>query len=170
MTVLKGGEALLEIRGENVAHAQAVAADLVRISGTDAFQRGSDLAFTGGCFQGGIHQFMGGEDQMGLLGNNNFFAGVDAHFGYVAAFLAECHGIQYDTVADDVLAALAEDAGGDAPDYETLAIEMQGVPGIGTALETGDGRISSGQDIYNLTFSFIAPLEAENDINFCHIC
>ena len=47
---------------------------------------------------------------------------------------------------------------------------MQGVSGIGTALETGDSRIASSQDIYNLTFTFIAPLEAENDINFCHIC
>ena len=43
---------------------------------------------------------------------------------------------------------------------------MQGMPGIGAALEPGDGRITSGQDIYNLTFTFIAPLEAENDINF----
>ena len=170
MSILQCGKALLEIRGEDVTHAQAVPAYFVCIGGTDSFQGRADFTLSGSRFLGGIHQFVGGEDQMGLLGNDNLLAGVDAHFGDVAAFLAECDGIQHDTVADDVLATFAENTGGNAPNHETFAVEMQGVSGIGTALETGDSRIASSQDIYNFTFTFIAPLEAENDINFCHIC
>ena len=46
---------------------------------------------------------------------------------------------------------------------------MELVSCISTALETCNYRIVASKDIYDLTFTFVAPLEAENYVKF-HIC
>jgi hypothetical protein len=38
--------------------------------------------------------------------------------------------------------------------------------GIGATLETSHGRITSGKDIHDLTFTFISPLETKDYVKF----
>ncbi len=48
-------------------------------------------------------------------------------------------------------------------------VEFQSVPGIGTPLESSHDIIFGRENIYNLTFPFVAPLQTEQYINFCHL-
>ena len=43
---------------------------------------------------------------------------------------------------------------------------MEGVPGIRTSLESRHCRIASGEDIDNLSFSLVSPLESEYHVKF----
>ena len=41
-----------------------------------------------------------------------------------------------------------------------VAVEFEGVAGVGTALETCYNIITGGEDIDDFAFAFVAPLEA----------
>lgn len=43
------------------------------------------------------------------------------------------------------------------------------MPGIGATLKAGHDLIMGGQHIDHLAFSFVAPLQTENDIDFFHL-
>ena len=51
---------------------------------------------------------------------------------------------------------------------EAVAVEHQGMPRIGPALETRDYFIIGSQDINDLAFAFVSPLESDHDIDFLH--
>ena len=92
--------------------------------------------------------------------------GGDTHVLEVQAFLAERDRVEDHAAADDIDGSFPENAGGDAADYEFPAFEMEGMSGVRTALEPGDGGVAGRKDIYDLAFAFIAPLESEYDIYF----
>ena len=52
-----------------------------------------------------------------------------------------------------------EDTAGDDVQHMLHAIELEGVAGIGTTLETGHHIIVRSEHVDNLTLAFIAPLE-----------
>ena len=53
-------------------------------------------------------------------------------------------------------------------EYEILISELERVSGIRTTLETRDNIIGRSENIHNLAFSLVAPLEPENHIYFLH--
>ena len=157
---------------EDIAYAQTIAGNLIGIGGTDAFAGGTYLvlAFLG--LIGGIEQTMGGHDEMGLLGD------MQALLQFMAAglerlgFLHEQVGSQYDTITDDIYLTTLEDARGNGAKHILLALELQRMTGIGTALKTSHHIILRGEHINYLTFSFVAPLQTQQDIYFSliHCC
>ena len=63
-----------------------------------------------------------------------------------------------DTVADEVDATWGEHTRRDVVQHEFLAFKLDGVSGIGTALEAADDVIVRGEGIDHLAFAFVAPL------------
>jgi hypothetical protein len=49
--------------------------------------------------------------------------------------------------------------------YVLGAIEGEGVAGIGATLETGYYVVGGGQDIDNLAFAFVSPLQSYQYVN-----
>ncbi len=47
-----------------------------------------------------------------------------------------------------------------------VAVELKGMSGVGTALETSHYIVFGGEDIDNLAFAFVAPLQAKKNIGF----
>ena len=81
-------------------------------------------------------------------------------------FVHEEVGSQHHTIADDIDLTTLKDTRGDRAQHVLLAFELQRVAGIGTALKTGNNIILRGQHIDHLAFSFIAPLQSQQDVNF----
>ena len=44
--------------------------------------------------------------------------------------------------------------------YDLFIADIQGMPGVGSALEAGNNVIFGREIVYDLSFSFISPLEA----------
>ena len=81
-------------------------------------------------------------------------------------FIHEEIGSQHHTIANDIDLTSLEDTRGDRAQHVLLAFELQRVAGIRTALKTGNNIILRGQHVDHLTFTFIAPLQSQQDINF----
>ena len=43
---------------------------------------------------------------------------------------------------------------------------MQGMPRVRATLEAGHGRITPGQNVHNLAFPLVSPLEAKDNVKF----
>ena len=166
VTSLEFGETFLEIGCQDVPYTETVAAYLVGVGRTYALKGGTDLALAGGSFIGGIQKPVGGKDEVGLLGNDDLPSWFYPHCTDIGTFLLEGHRVKHDSASDYVDGAFTENAGRDAPHDETLAFKMKRVPCIGTALEPGNGRITSCQDIHNLAFTLVSPLEAKDNVKF----
>ena len=82
------------------------------------------------------------------------------------SFLHEEYRIKHHTVADEVGFFVLEDAGGDGAEHIFLAVELQSVTGIGPSLETCHNVVARSEHIHNFTFTLVAPLEAEQNVNF----
>ena len=76
---------------------------------------------------------------------------------------------KHHTISNNVHLATLEDAGGDGTQHILLAFKFQRVTGIRSSLETGNHIVLRGQHIDHLTFSFVAPLQAQQDINFSFV-
>ena len=162
---------LLEVV-EDIAYTQTIAGNLIGIGGTNALAGGTYLvlAFLGliGC----IEQTVGGHDEMGLLGDMQALLELMAAGLESLGFLHEQVGSQYDTITDDIYFTALENARGNGAKHILLALELQRMTGIGTALKTSHHIILRGEHINYLTFSFVAPLQTQQDIYFSliHCC
>ena len=113
---------------------------------------------------------MGGQDEVRPAGEAQVRSGVDAGRQQLVDFTFENDGIDDHAVAHEVQRVGAEDAGGDGVEDVLLAVEDERVPGVGTALEASDDIVLWRQDVHDFSLPFIAPLEAEQNINFhCEI-
>src|SRR6185437_1684827 len=70
--------------------------------------------------------------------------------------------IQHDAVADDALAARAQNSAGNELQDKLPAADDDGVAGVVTAGITGDDVELFAEDVDDLAFAFVAPLGAEN--------
>ena len=93
--------------------------------------------------------------------------GIHTGFKELGDFALEDDRIDDDAIADDVLGAFAEHAARDGMKDVLLAVKNQRMPGVGSALEARDDVVLRGQDIHDfpLSFSLVAPLEAQKHIN-----
>jgi len=81
-------------------------------------------------------------------------------------FLAEYYRIQYYAVSDDILDITSEYTGRDLVKYVLDSIELKRVTSVGASLESCNYLIVRSNYVNNFTFSFIAPLKAQQNIYF----
>ena len=165
MAGLVGSILLFEVV-EDVTYAQTVAAHLVSIGRANALTGGAYLVLALLCLVGSVEYAVGGHDEMCLLRNVQALTQLMAAGLQCLCLLHEEVGGEHDAIADNVYLATLEDARGDGAKNILLTFKLQGVSSIGTALETGYHIILRGQHVDHLTFSFVAPLESQQDINF----
>ena len=164
MTLLAGFVEGREIGLQDVSHAKAVTAGLIGISGADALERGADLGLSHSAFAGGIQGAVGGQDQVGALGNEQLSAHIHSPSLDGGDFFHQDNGVYDHAVTDHIHRSLAEDAGRHGVEHEAVSVEHQRMAGVGTALETGYNLVRGRQDIYDLTFALVPPLEAEHNV------
>ena len=87
----------------------------------------------------------------------------------ILGLLHEEVGSEHYAIADDVNLTSLENARRDAAEYILLALKLESVACIRTALETCDHIILRGEDINNLALTFVAPLQSEQDVNFSFV-
>src|SRR5579871_396372 len=97
---------------------------------------------------------------MGTLCDIKVLPVIDAESRHGLAFPAQGHRVENYAVPDEVHRSLVKDAAGYLVEHDLLVLYVERMPGIGTALETGDHVIPRCEKIHDLSFSFIAPLEA----------
>ena len=156
--LLQAVVALAEVGTHEVADAQAFSRGLVGVGGTDAFQRGADLHLAEGLLVGGVQGTVGGEDQMGSVGDEQGLPQVEAGLLEALDLALQDVRVDDDAVADEVDAARGEHARRDVVQHELLAFKRDGVTGVGSALEACDDVIVRGEGIDDLAFAFVTPL------------
>ncbi len=87
---------------------------------------------------------MCGCDQMGLAGDIQAFFCRDIAFRERIQFFLHDKGIENDPVAYYAFCFIGEDPGGNSMENEFLLVKNNGVPGIGSALETGNNVVAGG--------------------------
>ena len=165
MASLMSGIFLFEVV-EDVTHAESIARDLIGIGRTNALTGGAYLVLTLLRLIGCIEQAMGGHDEVGLLGDMQAVLQLMTASLQCLGFLHEQVGSQDDTIAYDIRFVSLENTGGNGAKHIFLTFELQRMTGIRTSLEASHHIILGGEHINDLTFSFIAPLQAQQDINF----
>ena len=154
------------VSAQQVADAHAVAAHLVGIGRTDAFARGADLGAALGRFVSRIENAVGRQDQVGFLRNAELFGQVVAAGCERLGLLAEEDGVNDNAVADDVGFSALKYARRNRAEYVFLAVELQRVTGIGTALKTGDDLVGRRQHIHDFSLVIRITDGREQDLLF----
>ena len=151
---------------EDIAQTHAVACHFVGVGRADAFACGADFSGAFGSFVGCVEQAVCGQDKMSFLRELEGALEVDAALAEGLGFLHEKHGVKHHTVAYKIGFLVLEHARGYGAEHIFLAVEFKGVAGVGPTLKTGYHIVTRSEHIHYFTFSFVAPLEAEQNINF----
>ena len=154
---------------EDITYAQTVTADLISVGRTDALASSTHLVLALLRFIGSVEHTVSRHDEMRLLGD------MQTGMQVVTTGL-KCLGLVHEeirsehyAIADNVHLATLEDARGDRAQHILLAFKLQRMTCIRASLETGNHIVLRGQHIDHLTFSFVAPLQAQQDINFSFV-
>ena len=165
MSSLVSSILLLEVF-EDITYAKTSTAYLISISRTNTLTGGTYLVLALRSLNGCIEHTVSRHDEMRLLRN------VETAFEVMATLLQilslahkEVWSQDY-AVTDDIYLATLEDTRRDRTKNILLAFELESMTRIRTTLETSNDIILRGQNINHLTFSFIAPLQTEQDIYF----
>ncbi len=76
---------------------------------------------------------------------------------------AEAECVDYHTVAKQTPLSRVEDSRGNLVQNEFIVPDMDGVPGVGPTLVTGDHMHVLREDIDDLALPFVAPLATQHD-------
>ena len=158
----------LEIGAQQIAHAHAVAADLVGVGGTDALAGGADPVAALGSLVSGIEDSMRGKNEVRLLGDAELAGEIVAALGQLLGLGPEQDGIDDHTVADDIGLATLENPRRNRAQDVLLTVELKRMAGIGTALETRYDLVAGRQYIHDLALALVAPLQTEDHVDFFH--
>ena len=101
-----------------------------------SFAGGADFsgAFEG--FVGGVKATVRGQDEVGLLGDAQYFLKVYAALLQGFCLIGEEQGVQHYAGAYEICVLVLEDTGGNGTEYIFLALELKGVAGVGAALKS----------------------------------
>ena len=105
---------------------------------------------------------MMGEDDMGMVADQEVAANADAAGAKGFDLLEELFGIDDHAVGDDRLNAGPKHAGGQQGEFEGLAIDNDGMAGVGSAVETDHEVVLIGEQINDLALGLVAPLQADD--------
>ena len=153
---------VFEGRGEDVPHAEAVAAGLVHVGGADALEGGADLGLPLGGFAGGVQHPVRRQDEVCTLGDDQLAGDGARDLLDGGDLFHKDHRVDDHPVADHIDRPLPEDPGGNRVQHETVPVEDQGMSRVGTALEAGDHLVTGCEHIHDLAFALVPPLEAEH--------
>ena len=136
---------------------------LVGVGRADAAAGGADGVALGAGFASAILGLVVGHDHVRLVADAEVVGGDGEALGDELVDLGEeGFGVEDDAVADEVHDARAEDADGEQVGGVLLAVDANGVAGVGAAAVADDDLGLLGEEINDLALAFIAPLEAEN--------
>jgi len=143
-----------------VADAQAYAANFVGVRGADAFEGAADFGVATGFFADTVESAVARQDELGLLGDVEVLAPIHSPIGQLLQFAAEYYGVEDNAIAHYVEDVGVENATRHLVQDMLLAVEGEGVAGVGAALEASYCIVGGGEYINDFSFSFVAPLEA----------
>ena len=156
---------LLEVF-EDITYAKTSTAYLISISRANTLTSGTYLVLALRSLNGCIEHTVSRHDEMSLLRNVETALEVMATLLQILSLAHKEVWSQDYAVTDDVYLATLEDTRRDRTKNILLAFELESMTRIRTTLETSNDIILRGQNINHLTFSFIAPLQTEQDIYF----
>ncbi len=163
-------ETFAEVEFEDVAHAQTGTGYLVGVGRTDAFQRGAYFFVAFGLFVGGVEQTVCGQYQVRFLGDEQVFGGIHIFLPQSFNLAFEYNGVYQHSVAYDVFLVGMENSRGYYVQHVFYSVELEGVSGVGAALKTCNNIVVWRKHVNHFSFSFVAPLQAQQYINFTHKC
>ena len=148
----QGREARVEVRREEVAHAQAVAGDLPFIGGTDAPRGGADLAGAARLLPRLVEPGMAGKQDVRPVRDEQ--PAVGAHAGLVQTVQLGEEGVRRDdhAVAQDAEHPLVQDAGRYEVQREVPVAEAHGVPRVVPPLVAHHSFEGGTEEIDDLPF------------------
>ena len=152
------------VRQFNVTNTKTVAARFVHVGRSDALEGGANLVLSFGGLRSGIQQTVRRKNQVGFPRDDQALEAFGLHIQQLVNFLAEDDGVHDHAVANNVQRILVEDARGNRVQHVLDSVKLQGVSCIGAALKAGYHVVATGQYVHNFPFSFVPPLEAEQDV------
>ena len=150
------------LRVDEVADADAPAADLVFVRGTDASRRRADLALAAPRLAQHVELAVVRQDEMRLLADQQPIADVDAEPRQLFDLLEQRLRIDDDAVADHAQDTVVQDAGRDQVEDELLSVDVDRVAGVVPTLIARHDRKRRRHQIDDLAFAFVAPLRAQH--------
>ncbi len=153
--------ALSKARFKQIDHAQAAAMHFVLVGGTDAAAGGADLLPPRGALPGQLDHAMVGQDDLGAVGDEKLLIDVDPEIAKLADFFQKGHRVEHHSVTDDGAAVGPEHSARDQLKNELLPPDDDRMSRIVPSGVAGHDIKSSGEDVNDLPFAFIAPLGAE---------
>ena len=156
---------LLEVI-EDITYAKTRAAYLVGISRTDALTCGTYLILALRSLDGSIEHAVSRHNEMRLLRDEETALQVMTALLQVLSLTHEEVWSQDYAITDDIHLTTLEDTRRDRAKHVFFALELKSMTSIRTTLKTSNDIILRGQYINHLTFTFIAPLQTEQDIYF----
>ena len=151
---------------KNITNTQTIAAYLVSISRANALSCSTDLVLTLCCLNSAVEQTVGWKDKMSFLGNVQTLSKRMTTLSQVLCFLHEEIRSQDDAITDNIQLTTLEDTRRNTAQNILLTFKLKCMTCIRTALKACYYIIAWCKNVYNLTFTFIAPLQTEQDINF----
>ena len=164
--VLRLGDQLdpvAEIRTVHVAQPDGQrAAHLVAVAGSDAAHGGADRLAAGTLLvQEPIFLDVPGEDHVRPIAQDQVRIHLDAAAYESVDLGQQGGGIQHHAAGDHALDLGPEDAAGHQRELEGLAPADHGMPGVGAALVADHDIVPFGQEVDDLAFGLVAPLQAD---------
>ena len=154
---------------EYITYPQTVTAYFVSVCRTDSLTCRSHFVLTFLSLIGSIENTMRRHNQMGLLGDMQARMQIVSTGFKCLGFLHEEIGSQNYTITDNVNLSTLEDSRWNRTEHILLSFKFQCMASIRTTLETGNNIVLGSQNINYLTFSFVAPLQTEQDIYFTFV-
>src|SRR5204862_6935016 len=111
----------------------------------------------------GIEFTMVRKDQVRSFAQEKVATSFDTEFSQAFDFRHQPDGINHDVIADDARLMLAQDAGRYEVKDVFLAFDVDGMSGVIATLSPHDDIRRFGQDVYDLTLAFVAPLRAHQN-------
>ena len=96
---------------------------------------------------------------MSFLADKEILRSINTLLGNTLNLLTEDAGLDEHAVTDEVDFVLMKDTTGDDMQHMLEAVELEGVAGIGAALEAGHHIIARSQHVDYLALALVAPLE-----------
>src|SRR5574344_1132225 len=165
MTLFMGSVFCVEIV-KDITYTESVTTYLISICRTNAFTSCSNLVLTLGSLVSAIKNTMCWHNEMSLLRNVQTIFQLMTTLFQVHSFVHKQIRSQDYTVTDDIHFTTLEYTRRDRTETIFLTFEFKRMTSIRTTLKTCYHIIVWRQNVNYLTFTFIAPLETEQDINF----
>jgi hypothetical protein len=132
------------------------------VSRPDSSTRSPDLLF-GLILRNLVEQSVIRHHQVSLLAHADPSIDIDTPSLQAIVLFTETRCVDHHTVAQETPLSRVENTRGNLVKYELIVSDMDGVPRIGSTLETGDQMHVLGENVDDLSFSLVAPLATQND-------